>query len=181
MHAWLMRMCSIWLTVYACSISWSEVLNYIPCTWTWLWYCSFLFRVSAWSRSRGKAPGYVISYDYLNWSNMHLRATACFTLSLHWQLTSRAQSGNQSCKSHINTDVTGNSCTLLHHWAGLNMTMIPLCLECILSLRRPLPFSTGGLGWTGGRTDKNRQTIAVILCLCLRFAARVNKIVTFTQ
>ena len=48
------------------------------------------------------------------------------------------------------------------------MTTIPLCLECVLSLRRSLPFSIGGLG----RTDKNRRTIAVTLRL--RFAARVN-------
>ena len=59
--------CIAWLTVYACSMS--GILNYIPCTWTWLWYCSSLFRVSASSRSRGKVPGYVTiqTESYLNW------------------------------------------------------------------------------------------------------------------
>ena len=55
------------------------------------------------------------------------------------------------------------------------MTTIPLCpvyLKCVLALRRPLPFSTGGLRRMDGRTDKNHQTIAVTLRLC--FAARVD-------
>ena len=134
-----------------------------PCTWSsiWLWYCSSLFRVSAWCWSRRKAPGYVTIQtenfcNNLNWI-MHLRATAfLFTLSLHWQLTSKAQ--NQSCSWGKNHETQmGNSCTvsLLHHWAGFNITTIPLCpvyLECVLSIRRPLP---GGFR----RTDRwDRRT-----------------------
>ena len=49
---------------------------------------------------------------------------------------------------------TGNSCTLLHHLAGLNMITIPLCLECVLSLRRPLSLILAQE--TDGWTDKNR-------------------------
>ena len=72
--------------------------------------------------------------------------------------------------------------TLLHQGivvmlspAGLNMTTIPLCcmvfgyVECIFSLRRPLPrpVNTGRVR-KDGQTDTNRRTIAVtpssILC-----------------
>ena len=108
----------------------------------------------------GKAPAYVT----INWEplwllklNYALESHCLFTLSLHWQLTSKAQNGNHSS-------------TLLYHWAGLNVTTLPWCwviLRYVLSLRRPLPY-----GRTNGQTDKNRQTIAVTLHL--RFAARVN-------
>ena len=60
---------------------------------------------------------------------------------------------------------------LLYPASLFNMTTIPLCwvyLECILSLRWPLPFSTRGFG----QTAKNRQMIAITLRL--RFAARIN-------
>ena len=57
------------------------------------------------------------------------------------------------------------------------MTTIPLCLECVLSLRRPLPFSTGGLWRTDGRTKiakRLQQGPLIAVTLRLRFAARVN-------
>ena len=112
------------------------------------------------------------SATYLNWI-MHLRAAAC----LHCHCTDNWPAKHRVAISHV-AEVktqTGNSCTLLHHWAGLNMTTLPLCwvyLERILFLGWPLPFSTGGLRRTDGRTDKNCQTITVTLRLC--FAARVN-------
>ena len=171
--------------MYACSISGLELHPALNWSSTWLWYCSSLFRVSAWSWSRGKAPGYVTVQtenfcDNLNWI-MYLRATAC--LHCHCtdnsELTSEAQNCNQSCswgKSHETQ--MGNSCTLslLHHWPGLNMTTIPLCpvyLECVLSIRRPL---IGGLRRTDRRTDgqkspNNCSNPSIRLC----FAPRVNK------
>ena len=77
--------------------------------------------------------------------------------------TSKAQNGNHSC-------------TLLHHWAGLNVTTLPwylVFLGCVLSLRRSLPYGQMD-GWMDGQTDKNLKNIAVTLRLC--FAARVNNI-----
>ena len=103
-----------------------------------------------------KAPGYFTESlcDYFNWIMHALQSHCLFPLSLHWQLTSKAQNGNHSC-------------TLLHHWAGLNVTTLPWCLvilRCVLSLRRPLPY---------GRTNdcSNRVTLR------LRFAAKVKKTV----
>ena len=89
---------------------------------------------------------------------MHLRATAC----LH-------------CHSIDNWPARHRMATTAAHWAGLNVTTLPWCLvilRCVLSLRRPLPYGRTD-GRTNGRTDKNRQTIAVTLRL--GFAARVNK------
>ena len=88
------------LVQYTCTCI-SGILNYIPCTWTWLWYCSSLFRVSAWSRSRGKAPGYVTIQtesfcDNLNWI-MHLRATAC----LHCHCTDNWPARHRIVISHV--------------------------------------------------------------------------------
>ena len=71
------------------------------------------------------------------------------------------------------------------HYEKLNFLVLDLAhkhgnwgwvyLKCLLSLRRPLPFSFNTT--TDGRTDKNRRTITVILRL--HFAARVNNIYTF--
>ena len=81
---------------------------------------------------------------YINWRplwllklNYALESHCLFTLSLHLQLTSKAQNGNHSC-------------TLLYHW---NVTTLPWCLvilRCVLSLRRPLPY-----GRTDGQNSPN--------------------------
>ena len=137
MHA--LCTCIAWLTVFACSIS--GTLNYIPCTWTWLWHCSSLFRVLG----VGKGTWLYVTIqtksfcDNLNWI-MH------FTLSLHWQLISKAQNCNQWGKSHVNTD--GQQLHTTTPLGRTYMTTIPLCLaylKCVFSLRWPLPFSIGGL------------------------------------
>ena len=148
MHAWPSCVCIAWLPVYG-------VTTYpAPQQGSG----TVLFRVRAWSRSRGnmslyKLKAYVI---YLHWI-MHFRATACHYID---QLKHRMAINHVAEVGAMQTQ-TGNSCTLLCHWAGLNMTTstIPLCwvyLECVLSLRWPLPFNIGGLG----QMDKNRQTIA---------------------
>ena len=101
--------CIAWLTVYACSIS--GILNYIPCTWIWLWYSSSLFRVSKVSIGVGKAPGYVTTQtesfcDNLNWI-MHFSESHClFTLSMHWQLASKAQNCMVAKKDTVHGTVT---------------------------------------------------------------------------
>ena len=74
------------------------------------------------------------------------------------------------------------SCTLLYHWAGLNVTTLPWMpgnpQMCTFS-QTTLTIRTDGRtnGRTDGRTDKNRQKIAVTLRL--RFAARVNNIIVY--
>ena len=108
-----------------------------------------------------KAPGYFTESlcDYFNWIMHALQSHCLFTLSLHWQLTSKAQNGNHSC-------------TLLHHWAGLNVTTLPWFSDAYFLSDDPYHTDGRTDGWTDRRTDKNRQTIAVTLCL--RFAARVK-------
>ena len=71
-----------WLTVYACSIS--GVTTY---TAPEQGSGTVLFRVSAWSRSRGKAPG------YLNWI-MH---TAC----LHYHCIDNRPAKHRMVISHV--------------------------------------------------------------------------------
>ena len=92
----------------------------------------------------GVAPGYVTIqtesfWDYLNWI-IHLRPPPVYTIVYYhcidnWPAKHRMVISHLAnvtmYQVHVNTD--GNSCTL-HHWAGLNMTTIPLCLECVLSL-----------------------------------------------
>ena len=130
------------------------VLNYIPCTWTGLWYYTKLVHILHLSRVLELAvflrvsdlrvggrhlalPLYKLkpSVTYFNWI-IHLKATPC----LHCHCTSKAQNDNQSCswgRCHVNTDwqvATAAHYSLLHR---LNMTTLPLCyvyLECVLSL-----------------------------------------------
>ena len=62
---------------------------YIPCTWTWLWYCSSPFRVSAWSIVGGRHQAmslYKLKASKLDYA---FESHCLFTLSLHWQLTSK--------------------------------------------------------------------------------------------
>ena len=99
---------------------------------------------------------------YTNWKllwqpklNYALESHCLFTLSLHWQLTSKAQNCNQSCKlswgkSHVNTD--GQQ---LHTTTPLGRTHCPVYLEWVLSLRQPLPFSIGGLRRMDGQKSPN--------------------------
>ena len=103
-----------------------------------------LFRVSAWSRSRGKAPGYVTiqteSFCDIPKLNYALESHCLFTLSLHWQLTSEAQNGNQSCswgtcRCHTSIDWQ----QLLHCWAGLTW---PLFLMPIIPWMRTFSQTT---------------------------------------
>ena len=81
-----------------------------------------------------------------------------------------------ACKHRL---ASFNSCTLLLHWAGLNMTTLPGILmpriprNAYFLYNDPYQIAKEGCdGRTDGWTDKNRQTIAVTLRL--RFAARVN-------
>ena len=131
----------------ACSVS--GILNYIPCTWT----CSSLFRVSAWSRSRGKAPGYVTIQTESFYDSLTINCELCTWEPLPVYIVT-ALADNWPARHRI----VINSCTPLHHWAGLNMTTIPSCPvyhECVLSVRRPLPFSIGGLRRTDGQKSPN--------------------------
>ena len=96
------------------SISLCMLVQYQSCTWRVLvGYGTVLCRsVHDWSagerhlaRSLYKLKA---SVTYLN-KITHLKATPCLHCPLHWQLTSVAQNGNQSCTCswggcHVNTD-----------------------------------------------------------------------------
>ena len=114
---------------------------------------------------------------YINWKPLwhstELRAMHClFTLWLYWQLTSKAQNGNQSCswgRCHVNT--------VAHYYStGQDLTW-PLFLYATYTRIRTFyddPYHIIAKVGCDGRTDKNRPTIAITLRL--RFAARVNKL-----
>ena len=129
MHAWPMRMYRVAHSVWS---------NYVTLSYPAPEQGSgtVLFRVSAWHLAmslhyRKLKPCVIVVY---------LRATAC--LHCHCIDNWPKHSGNQLCSQGW-----CNSCTLLHHWAGLNMTTLPLCyvyLECVY-------------GRTDGRTDRRTK------------------------
>ena len=124
--------CIAWLTVYACSIS--KILNYIPCTWI----CMFMvqFKSSESVHDPGVGEGTWLCH-YTNWKllwlpklNYPLESHCLFTLSLHWQLTSKAQNSNQSC-TEVRAICKHRLATAAHYYMYYwNMTTIPI-MSCV--------------------------------------------------
>ena len=137
-----------WLTLYMFNIR--SIMNYIPYTWTGYWYTTYPTYPAPKQASDTRVSDLRIGGRHLAMSLYKLKAilqldyaleSLClFTLSLHWQLTSKAQNGNQSCswgRCHKHRLASCNSCTRLLHWAGLNITTLPYAThtkECVLSL-----------------------------------------------
>jgi hypothetical protein len=137
LHTWRST-CIAWLNVYAVCLlnirSIEQLLHYSTYTLhlnrvTVL--VLFSFELVDMSLYKLK-PLWICDMPKLNYA---LQSHCLFTLPLHWQCSWG--------RCHVNTD-----------WQQLHTTTpLGVYLKCVLSLRRLLPFNTGGLRRTDGQTD----------------------------